>query len=112
MKQGLKIVTVFCLFFLLTNCTGSDWLDIDFDSCGFYSYVDVASACECFEVTEEYCSSNFYQLDEDEFNRINILFDENEEICIEISGTDFSGKSFSGFAKRPFVDYCHKWFGN
>jgi hypothetical protein len=111
-KHVLKHVALFSIFSLFINCD-DNWLDIDSsEGCGFYSYINIAQSCECLEDTEENCSIDYYQLDKAEFNRISILFNESEQSCIEISGADFVGKPFSGFAKRPFVDYCHKWFGN
>ncbi|WP_282136398.1 hypothetical protein [Seonamhaeicola maritimus] len=51
-----------------------------------------------------------YILDENEYNRIKQLFDKTKVKCIEVSGIDFTGKSFTGMSQVPYVDYCHKWF--
>ncbi|MCM8569367.1 hypothetical protein NE848_08250 [Gramella jeungdoensis] len=108
---SLKVVLLFYLILLNTGCS-EDWLDLDldFDQCMFYSYIDITETCECLNNGESNCEVFNYMLNEKEYERINALFDESENECLEVSGVDFTGKNFSGMSKRPFVDYCHKFF--
>ncbi|MCG9971179.1 hypothetical protein [Christiangramia crocea] len=95
------------LIFLSSGCS-KDWIDEQLD-CEFYSYIKVASTCECLVNEEPNCEVNYSQLTEKEYDRISALFDESGNECIEISGLNFSGKNFSGMAKRPFVNNCHQF---
>lgn len=108
-RYFLRSLFLFHLFFLFTSCS-EDLLDIDFDKCGFYSYIKVATTCECLNNPEPNCEINYSMLTEKEYERINALFNASEKECIEISGVNFSGKNFSGMAQRPFVDNCAKFF--
>ncbi|MBD0830901.1 hypothetical protein [Aestuariibaculum sediminum] len=106
----IKNLVITMLGFVLVNCTGDDWLDLNLDGCGFYSYIEIADNCDCLANLETNCSTTIFTLKEEEYQRIKSIFDESDQTCIEISGTDFKGDKFSGFAQIPFVDYCHSFF--
>ncbi|MDX1545189.1 MAG: hypothetical protein R3214_14740 [Christiangramia sp.] len=95
------------LIFLSSGCT-KDWIDEQLN-CEFYSYIKVASTCECLVNEGPNCEVNYSQLTEKEYERISALFNESEKECMEISGVNFSGKIFSGMAKRPFVNNCRQF---
>lgn len=95
------------LVFLSSGCT-KEWIDEQLN-CEFYSYIKVASTCECLINEEPNCEVNYSQLTKKEYERISALFDKSEEDCIEISGLNFSGMNFSGMAQRPFVNNCRNF---
>ena len=97
LKHKLKIVALFSLCLLIASCSDDSWLDLNFDDCSFYSYIEVATTCECLENSELNCSVD-YLLDVNEYSRINGLFEAGQDECIEISGIDNSGEAFTGMA--------------
>ena len=100
-------VLLIYLIFLSSGCS-KDWIDEQLN-CEFYSYIKVASTCECLVDEKPTCEVNYSQLTEKEYERISALFDESGNECTQIAGRDFSGKNFSGMAQRPFVNNCRQF---
>ncbi len=54
---NLKVILFSLLALGITNCTADDWLDIDFENCNFYSYIEISDTCECLENAQSNCST-------------------------------------------------------